>query len=89
MYVHRYTLHVYICIDLCVYVYMPYECIHLGRYIGRHESVCACIFYIQVYMQVDIHMYMHTDIIYMPTYTWLYAYAWAYIKCMYVHKYTF
>ena len=33
------------CMYTCmhVYVYMLYECIHLGEYIGRYESVRVCM----------------------------------------------
>ena len=44
MYVDKYTYYKYICsyglmhvcTHECVYVYILYECIHVGLYIGRH-----------------------------------------------------
>ena len=51
--IHIIDIHMYRCMYVCMYVfvYMLCECINLGIYIGRHMSVCACMY---TYMSVCI-----------------------------------
>ena len=57
--------------SMYVFIYMLYECLYLGMYIGNkwvcmymHVSICECILYIYVY------------ITYIYTYTCVFMYAY-------------
>ena len=68
-------MHMYRC--MYVYLYMPFGCIHLGMYIDRHMSVCACIY---TYMSVCIYA-----IIYLPRQTYMSVCRFIHILNIYMH----
>ena len=88
------NISIYVCNHTCKCIYMLYECIHLGMYIGKHyEGVCVCI-YECLNLWIYLCMYIHTLHMCMHTYMHMYAhmrkcigiYVGMYLHCRHSYK---
>ena len=71
----------YLCIQICMYIYNIYICIYVYKY------VCIYIMYIYMFLCIQICMYIYNVYIYIYVFMYTNMYVYIYIYNVYIYMY--